>query len=98
MIRWGLCCIFREEPIRFRRATAKHLGKLSPDERMHHLSDVCMHNATSLLEALQYCRRNGINAFRINSQILPLKAHSDFAARHSSSSDSGKRRSAVYAS
>jgi UV DNA damage endonuclease len=75
MIRWGLCCIFREEPIRFRRATAKYLSKLAPDERMQHLSDVCMHNATSLLEALKFCRRNGINAFRINSQILPLKTH-----------------------
>ena len=75
MIRWGLCCIFRKETIRFRRATAKYLGKLSPDERMHHLSDVCMHNANSLLNALQFCRRNGIKAFRINSQILPLKTH-----------------------
>jgi UV DNA damage endonuclease len=75
MIRWGLCCIFREEPIRFRRATAKYLNKLSPDERMQHLSDICMHNAASLLKALQFCRHNGINAFRINSQILPLKTH-----------------------
>lgn len=75
MIRWGLCCIFREEPIRFRRATAKYLSKLSPDDRMHYLSDVCMHNADSLLTALQFCRRNGIHAFRINSQILPLKTH-----------------------
>ncbi len=75
MIRWGLCCIFREAPIRFRRATAKYLSKLSPDERMHHLSGICMHNANSLFKALQFCRRNGINAFRINSQILPLKTH-----------------------
>jgi len=42
---------------------------------MHYLSDVCLHNANSLLEALQFCRRNGIKAFRINSQILPLKTH-----------------------
>jgi UV DNA damage endonuclease len=75
MIRWGLCCIFREEPIRFRRATAKYLSKLAPDERMRHLSSICMHNAKSLLKALQFCRHNGINAFRINSQILPLKTH-----------------------
>ena len=75
MIRWGLCCIFREQPIRFRRTTAKYLSKLSPDIRMRHLSDLCLHNADSLLKALQFCQRKGINAFRINSQILPLKTH-----------------------
>jgi UV DNA damage endonuclease len=75
MIRWGLCCIFREAPIKFRRTTAKYLTRLSPDERMRHLSTICLHNARSLLEALQFCQENGINAFRINSQILPLKTH-----------------------
>jgi len=46
---------------------------------MRHLSTICLHNAHSLLEALQFCRRNGIGAFRINSQILPLKTHPQLA-------------------
>ena len=75
MIRWGLCCIFRNAPIKFRRTTAKYSAKLSTVERRRHLSDICRHNANSLLEALQFCRRNDIRAFRINSQILPLKTH-----------------------
>ena len=75
MIRWGLCCIFREVPIKFRRTTAKYSAKLSADVRLNHLSNICLHNAASLLEALQFCRHNGIGAFRINSQILPLKTH-----------------------
>jgi UV DNA damage endonuclease len=75
MIRWGLCCLFREAPIKFRRTTAKYLNTLSPGKRMDYLSAICLHNAQSLLEALQFCRRNGIYAFRINSQILPLKTH-----------------------
>ena len=75
MIRWGLCCIFREAPIKFRRTTAKYLARLLPDERLHHLSTICLHNARSLLEALQFCQENGIYDFRINSQILPLKTH-----------------------
>ena len=79
MIRWGLCCIFRDAPIKFRRTTAKYSAKLSTDERMRHLSTICLHNAHSLLEALQFCRRNGIGAFRINSQILPLKTHPQLA-------------------
>lgn len=75
MIRWGLCCIFREVPIKFRRTTAKYTAKLSTGARLSHLSNICLHNADSLLGALQFCRRNGIGAFRINSQILPLKTH-----------------------
>ena len=75
MIRWGLCCIFREAPIKFRRTTARYLSKRSPEQRMNYISDICLHNANSLLEALKFCRLNGINAFRVNSQILPLKTH-----------------------
>ncbi|MBW2412067.1 MAG: UV DNA damage repair endonuclease UvsE [Deltaproteobacteria bacterium] len=75
MIRWGLCCLFREAPIKFRRTTAKYLSTLSPGKRSGYLSAICLHNAQSLLEALKFCRLNGIFAFRINSQILPLKTH-----------------------
>jgi UV DNA damage endonuclease len=77
-IRWGLCCVFRDAPIKFRRTTAKYLAKLSADDRMGHLSAVCLDNANSVLKALRFCRRNGIGAFRINSQILPLKTHPQF--------------------
>jgi UV DNA damage endonuclease len=75
MIRWGLCCIFREVPIKFRRTTAKYTGKLSAKRRLARLSNICLHNAQALLEALKFCRLHGIGAFRINSQILPLKTH-----------------------
>ena len=34
-----------------------------------------MANAEALLAALQFCARNDIGCFRINSQILPLKTH-----------------------
>ena len=78
MIRWGLCCIFREAPIKFRRTTAKYVARLSSNEREGHLSEICLHNANSLLDAIQFCRHSGISAFRINSQILPLKTHPQF--------------------
>ena len=78
MIRFGLCCIFRDAPIRFRRTTARHLGSLRPADGRRHLADICRHNAHSLQEALAYCGGAGIGAFRINSQILPLKTHPDF--------------------
>lgn len=77
MIRLGLCCIFRSEPITFRRATAKHLLGKPREERLQRLADICRHNALALEQALHYCKDNGIGAFRINSQILPLKTHPD---------------------
>lgn len=77
MIRFGLCCIFREQPIKFRRTTAKYLSGFDRPRQLAYLSEICRHNADSLMRALEYCHRHGIGAFRINSQILPLKTHPD---------------------
>jgi UV DNA damage endonuclease len=75
MIRLGLCCIFMEAPIKFRRTTAAHLSKFERTEQRRLLAELCQHNAQALAQALVYCRDNGIGAFRINSQILPLITH-----------------------
>jgi len=75
MIRLGLCCIFKSEPIKFRRTTAKYLLSLGQRGRAAFLADLCRHNADALYRALQFCAANGIGAFRINSQILPVKTH-----------------------
>ncbi len=77
MIRFGLCCIFRKEPIRFRRTTAKHMEKLDRRAQLEYISSICKHNAESLLQSLQFCRDHDIKDFRVNSQILPLKTHPD---------------------
>lgn len=75
MIRLGLCCIFLEEPIKFRTTTAAAMSRKPRDEALSHLSSLCLANADALLSALTYCKTNGIGSFRINSQILPLKTH-----------------------
>jgi len=75
MIRFGLCCIFRKEPIRFRRATAKHIGKMDRQRQLEYISSICKHNAQSLLQSLEFCHDHDIKDFRVNSQILPLKTH-----------------------
>jgi UV DNA damage endonuclease len=76
VVRLGLCCIFREEPIKFRRTTAKVLMSL-PDRaaRLERLAELCRHNLRALSAALEYCARNGIGDFRINSQLFPLYTH-----------------------
>ena len=74
-IRFGLCCLFVEQPIRFRTATATHLQKKSRQEQLEKLSELCCDNSKALLAAFKYCHAAGIGCFRINSQILPLKTH-----------------------
>ena len=78
MIRLGLCCLFKEEPIKFRTTTAKYVSGLSSKERDTKLSGLCLHNADALKKAIVFCSKNGIGAFRVNSRILPLKTHPQF--------------------
>jgi len=73
-MRLGLCCIFRGEPIRFRRTTATYLAK---QEGMEFISQLVRENIQALIEAVDYCRENGIGSFRINSHLLPCATHPD---------------------
>ncbi len=75
MIRLGLCCIFKNEPIKFRIVTAKRLAAFEREEQLKMLGELCLHNARSLKSALQYCSANGIGDFRVLSQINPLRTH-----------------------
>lgn len=75
MIRLGLCCAFRDAPIKFSTTTATSISKLKRRDALLKLSKLCLANADSLLAALTYCAGQGIGCFRINSQILPLKTH-----------------------
>lgn len=76
-LRLGLCCQFAREPIKFRTTTATALLKLARTEQLRRLSELCFANAEALLASLRYCAAHGIGAFRINSQILPIKTHPD---------------------
>jgi UV DNA damage endonuclease len=75
MIRLGLCCLFRDQPIKFVTTTATSIGKMKRHDALAKLSRLCMENADALIAALQYCADNGIGCFRVNSQILPIKTH-----------------------
>lgn len=75
MIRFGLCCIFREQPIRFRTTTAASLEGLTRVKALAKLSELCLHNSRALLDALAFCSNYGIGSFRIQSGLLPLRTH-----------------------
>ena len=74
-MRLGLCCLFRDEPIKFRTTTATAISKMKRPEALAKLSALCLANAEALLAALRYCAGHDIGCFRVNSQILPPKTH-----------------------
>ncbi len=75
MIRLGLCCLFRDQPIKFVTTTATSIGKMKRPDALAKLSRLCLENADALLAALQFCANHDIGCFRVNSQILPIKTH-----------------------
>ncbi|MDG3008276.1 UV DNA damage repair endonuclease UvsE [Paludisphaera mucosa] len=79
MIRLGLCCTFRDEPIRFVTTTAAYVNRLSRADGLVKLSALCLANAEALLAALRFCKAADIGCFRVNSQVLPLKTHPQLA-------------------
>jgi UV DNA damage endonuclease len=79
MIRLGLCCIFREEPIRFRAITVQTLRKLPRAAQLARVSEICLENSKSLLAALAFAHKNGIGAFRVLSPFMPRCTHPEVA-------------------
>lgn len=74
-LRLGLCCMFRDEPIKFRTTTAAAVSRMSRRDAREKLAELCLANANALMESLKFCHAHGIGCFRINSQILPIKTH-----------------------
>lgn len=76
-LRFGLCCLFRNEDVRFRTTTAAALSKMSRKEARAKVSSLCLENARNLGMALRAVRRLGIGAFRISSNLFPRATHPD---------------------
>lgn len=74
-MRFGLCCLFKQESIRFRTTTAKTLSGLPRDERLVKLSGICLDNVRNLQLAVAAVQRLGIGAFRIMSPLFPRMTH-----------------------
>ena len=80
-LRFGLCCIFRQQPIKFRQVTAKTLQPLPRDQQLARLSAICLHNVQSLRQSLRFVAENSIGAFRILSPLLPRYTHPEVGYR-----------------
>ncbi len=76
-IRFGLCCIFRDQPIAFRGTTAKYLIQFPRDVQLAKLSALCSENCKSLLTALKFVKKKRFGAFRILTPFFPRFTHPD---------------------
>jgi UV DNA damage endonuclease len=76
-MRFGLCCLFKDEEIAFRTTTAKVLSVMPRGEQLNKLSGICHNNTQNLLRAVQTVHRLGIGAFRIMSPLFPRMTHPD---------------------
>lgn len=74
-VRLGLCCKFRDEPIKFRDTTVRAMTRLERPAALERLSELCLANAQALHAAIGWCADHGIGCFRVMSQILPLRTH-----------------------
>ena len=75
MLRFGLCCLFKNEAVTFRTTTVKALSTIPRDRQLVKLSEICLHNVHNLQHALETVHRLGIGAFRIMSPLFPRMTH-----------------------
>lgn len=92
MIRFGLCCLFKNEPVKFRTFTATSVLKIRKLERIRKISGICLENCENLQLALRTVGRLGIGAFRICSGLFPVYTHPDAGYLLDELPDSGKIR------
>jgi UV DNA damage endonuclease len=81
MIRFGLCCLFREQPLRYRQTTAKVLRPLPRKDQLARLSALCLHNADTLRAAVRFLADHGIGAYRLPSPLFPRATHPEVGYR-----------------
>ena len=76
-MRFGLCCLFKQEKISFRTTTAKVLSSMPREDQLRKLSGICYDNSLNLLFTVKACHKLDIGAFRIMSPLFPRMTHPD---------------------
>jgi UV DNA damage endonuclease len=72
---YGLCCLFWDEPIKFKTYTYAGITKILKEKGMDSAREkvfgIWQHNVETLQAAMDYCANNGIKSYRIGSDLLP---------------------------
>ncbi|MCA9261632.1 MAG: UV DNA damage repair endonuclease UvsE, partial [Planctomycetales bacterium] len=56
----------------------KAISAIDRRAALQKLSTLCLANAAALQASLEFCAALGIGCFRVNSQILPIKTHTEY--------------------
>ena len=67
----GLCCMFHQEPIKFRTYTKKKLESLNDSEARDKILEVIINNVNPIEKSIDYCSINNIKSYRVSSDIIP---------------------------
>lgn len=70
-LKLGLCCLFHNEPIKFKTYTKTALLKLSEADRTDKILSIINHNIKTLQQAINYCYENNIESYRFSSDLFP---------------------------
>ena len=68
----GLVCITTSDAVRYKTITRKRLLSFDTVEQERLLRDLYAENTSRLEKAVVFCRENGINLYRISSEIFPF--------------------------
>ena len=77
-IGYGLCCIslvLKKHGVGYRRFSHSNFSKLPRAKAVDKLSQICLHNAETLLRHIEFCALNSISRYRMPSDIFPLLTH-----------------------
>lgn len=70
-LKLGLCCLFHNEPIKFKTYTKTALLKLSDSDRTDKILNIISHNIKTLQDSIDYCYKNNIESYRFSSDLFP---------------------------
>jgi len=71
---YGLCCMFHEEPIKFKTYTYAGIKKILSEDKQkawEKVIGIWKHNINTLQIAIDYCKDNDIKSYRVGSDLLP---------------------------
>lgn len=68
----GLVCITHSEEVRYKTTTRKNLLSLEPAAQIEKLRGIYAENVTRLKKAVEFCLANGINLYRMTSNLFPF--------------------------
>lgn len=74
-MKYGLCCLFFEQPIKFKKYTYSSVLQLFKEkginEARNKIFDIWSNNVYTLQEAINFCKENDIGGYRIGSDLFP---------------------------